>query len=420
VLDCNKGFDGMQILISHLTGNPNSCAAALALAEVGALSAFHTTIVVPEWVRWLARHTGCGQGLCERRVFPEKVRPFLRSHSLRELLRLACRSSSSLRKSRLAAGYGSLERVVRQFDKTVGRAVLGSQGLHAVYAYMDAAEQTFLAARQRGIQAIYELPTPYWRFTRDLVAEEALLQPDWASTLPVLDEASDAMQRRDRELQLADVVIVPSECVRDSLKLAPSFQAKVHVVPYGCPEPLPRSVVDDPRDSKLRVLYVGSLNQGKGLAYLAEAMTGLEGVATLTVIGSRTAGVPCAALDRFLAAHRHLTQLPHAAVLAEMQKHDVLVLPTLYEGLALVLLEAMACGLTIVTTPHSGLAGLIKDGQEGFLVPIRSATAIRAHLRQLAEDRSLLLSMRNAVLAWSQNHSWRQFREQLREIIRRQ
>ncbi len=407
----------MLILISHFTGNPNSCAVALALAEASALFSFHTTIVLPVWLRWLVTSIGNRPELCERRTFPEMLRPFLRSHPLRELLRLVYRSSYAIRKSRFASIHAALPKVVRHFDAAVSRAVRKSHGLHAVYAYMDAAEQTFQAARQRGIQTVYELPTPYWRFTRDLVMQEALLKTDWASTLPVLDETSDAMQRRDRELQLADVVIVPSELVRDSLKLAPPFRANVHVVPYGCPKPVPSSEIRASKDSKLRVLYVGSLNQGKGLAYLAEAMVGLEDVAALTVIGSRTADVSCAALDAFLEAHRHLAQLPHSAVLAEMQRHDVLVLPTLYEGLALVLLEAMVCGLTVITTPHSGLAGLIKDGREGFMVPIRSADAIHGRLKQLAGDPGLLQTMRQAALAWSQEHSWEHFREQIRGVL---
>jgi glycosyltransferase involved in cell wall biosynthesis len=319
---------------------------------------------------------------------------------------------------------------------------------------MDAAEQTFLAARQRGCRTIYELPTPYWRFTHEIVYEEARWQPDWAMTLPVLEEGDPVMQRRDRELQLADGVIVPSELVRDSLRLAPPFRGEVHVVPYGCPESVEsskfhvssESLAPPPhsgecaytascrlvrqnekdegfastssfKDSKLRVLYVGSLNQGKGLAYLAEAMKGLEQEAALTVIGSRTSDQTCDALDGFLAAHRHRSCLSNDEVLAEMRQHDVLVLPTLYEGLALVLLEAMACGMTVITTPNSGLSGMIEDGREGFLVPLRNAAALRERLRQLASDPALLASLRQSAQAWSREHSWQRYREQLREVV---
>lgn len=407
----------MQVLVSHFTGNPNSAAVAQALAEEGALEAFHTTLVVPGWLGRLAAAVRRGREPGGKRTFPAIVEPLMKSHPWREVLRLACRSAPVLRRLPLMGRLGALDSAVRWFDGEVSRAVRRSHGVQAVYAYMDAAEQTFLAAKEKGLRTIYELPTPYWRFTREVVMEEKRLRPDWAMTLPVLEEGSEAMLRRDRELQLADMVVVPSELVRDSLKLAPAFKGRVEVVPYGCPEASERpSVVARPQ-GRLRVLYVGSLNQGKGLAYLAEAMSGLEGVAELTVIGSRTADKPCAALDAFLAAHRHRSGLSHSEVLAEMREHDVLVLPTLYEGLALVLLEAMACGMAVVTTPRSGLGDLIQDGREGFVVPIRSAEAIRERLKRLAADEGLLKSMRSAALDWSCEHSWQRFREGIRRVV---
>jgi starch synthase len=403
-----------HILLSHVTSNANSREAALAFFETESLIAFHTSLVLPGWLRALASG---------KRFFLPQLRPFLNSHPFWELLRLFCRKFSRLQPLVERMPWGTIEQVTRNFDLAVARAVLKSSDACLVYAYMDAAEQTFLAARQRGIRTIYELPTPYWRFTHGMVVAEAEYQPEWAMTLPVMDENSEAMQRRDSELQLADLVIVPSDLVRDSLRLAPPFQAQVHVVPYGCPELKEAEVeslrfhVSSLKPARLRVLYVGSLNQGKGLSYLAEAMTGLENLATLTVIGSRTSAAPCAALDRLLAIHRHRSGLSHDEVLAEMRQHDVLVLPTLYEGLALVLLEAMACGLTVITTPHSGIAGLIEDGQEGLLVPIRSATAIHERLRQLAGNAELLQTMRQASLTWSRDHSWQRYREQLRSVV---
>lgn len=350
-----------------------------------------------------------------RRAFPESVQPFLRQHPWREMLRQLAQR----------LGYDALRRwndihtVAAAFDRSVAESVLAAKGLGAVYAYMDTAEQTFLAAKRRGIRTIYELPTPYWRFTREIVLEEARLHPDWSMTLPVLEESDVVMQRRDRELQLADIVVVPSDLVRDSLRLAPAFRGELNVVPYGCPESVYTSKFDVHRykGGRLRVLYVGSLNQGKGLAYLAAAMNGMNEKASLTVIGSRTSTSRCAELDRFLAVHRHCSGLSNEEVLAEMFEHDVLVLPTLYEGLAIVLLEAMACGLAVITTPNSGLAGIIRDGFEAFLVPLRSSSAIRDCLLQLASNPDQLIAKRQLAQRWSREHTWRHYRDKLLQVV---
>ena len=62
----------------------------------------------------------------------------------------------------------------------------------------------------------------------------------------------------------------------------------------------------------------------------------------------------CEELDAALARYRYVPSVPHAHVLAEMERHDVLAFPTLSEGLALVILEAMSRGMAVVTTPNSG------------------------------------------------------------------
>lgn len=406
----------LPILISHPTGNANSKQAALAFAEAGLLRECHTTLAGNLDDKWASLLPKSWQALLVKRSFPALVRPFIRLHPWRELIRQLWDKLGIVWFPRL----GDMRTVAEEFDRTVARSISRGPRPAMVYAYMDAAEQTFFAAKLRGSLTIYELPTPYWRYTRDVVEEEARRQPAWAMTLPTLAKNDPGMQRRDRELQMADVILVPSELVRESLQLAPPFRGVVRVVPYGCPEPgtLPQVFnVQSPVEAPLRVLYVGSLNQGKGISYLATALEGLEQRLTLTLIGSRTSRGSCPALDGLLLKHRHLSGLTNAAVLEEMQRHDVLILPTLYEGLALVLLEAMACGLTVITTESSGLAGMITNGKEGCLVPVRDALALRRHLQCLASDRVRLASMRASAQAWSRDNSWSRYRQMLRNVI---
>ena len=59
-----------------------------------------------------------------------------------------------------------------------------------------------------------------------------------------------------------------------------------------------------------------------------------------------------------------------------MQQHDVLVLPSIIEGRALVQQEALSCGLPIIVTRHAGAEDLIINGINGHIVPIRSPEKI--------------------------------------------
>src|SRR5439155_16334860 len=92
---------------------------------------------------------------------------------------------------------------------------------------------------------------------------------------------------------------------------------------------------------RIKVLYAGSLRTRKGLSYLLDAVEKLKGAVAMTLLG-RKAASGCAPLESAVRKHRWLPTLSHAGVLREMQSHDVLVLPSLFEGFGLVILEAMA------------------------------------------------------------------------------
>jgi glycosyltransferase involved in cell wall biosynthesis len=97
---------------------------------------------------------------------------------------------------------------------------------------------------------------------------------------------------------------------------------------------------------------------------------------------------------------------PHHAVLQLMKTCDVLVLPSIVEGRALVQQEAMACGLPIIVTPNAGGEDLVLEGETGFLVPIRNPESITSKLAWLADHRDDLAAMRDVCREKAAQYSW--------------
>jgi glycosyltransferase involved in cell wall biosynthesis len=217
--------------------------------------------------------------------------------------------------------------------------------------------------------------------------EEAELQPEWAATLAGIHDSAEKLARKDEELAGADAIFVASSFTRKTLLEANLGTRPVYITPYGSPV---GGVLDRALQpaigQKLRVLFVGSLGQRKGLSYLIQAVESARSAVELTLIG-RPAGEPCAALRSAITRYRHIPSLPHDQILAEMQRHDVFVFPSLFEGFGLVLLEAMSQGLPVITTANTAGPDIITEGQEGFIVPIRSAAAIAERLVWLADHR---------------------------------
>jgi alpha-maltose-1-phosphate synthase len=416
----------MKVLLSHITGNPNSREAALALAEREWLSELHTTLCwkPSSWLdRWLPERW---TKMLRRRAFPSEVLKCVRTHGMDEIVRLLVRDSPLPAARRWLAALLVARPNNLVFDAAVARSIKKGTECDAVYGYIDASLLTFRAAKARGLRCLYEIPTLYWRAKQHLLREETVNEPLWAMTLPSECENHAEQAQRDEELQLADVVVVPSEFVRQSLTEAPAFKGHVVVVPYGSP---PEAIQGEERStsqgdkqssqgSALRVLFVGNLGQAKGLSYLAKAMGLLvPGTVELTLVGRRVTEQRCEPLEKLLREHQHIDGLPNAEVLELMAQYDVLVLPTLFEGMSLTVLEAMSQGLVVLTTIHSGYQGVMTDGREGFIIPIRDANAIADRLNYLAKHRAELATMKIAARALAKDLSAARYRAAVAAVV---
>jgi glycosyltransferase involved in cell wall biosynthesis len=94
---------------------------------------------------------------------------------------------------------------------------------------------------------------------------------------------------------------------------------------------------------------------------------------------------------------------------------DILAYPSLHEGSALAILEAMASGLPIVTTPNSG--SLVRDGIDGFITPLRDIDALAARIEQLYRNPEERRHMGRAACAHAQDFSWDHYRLRLKGLL---
>jgi len=402
-----------MLLLAHPTGNANVRAAARAFHSVGLLKELHSCLCWDPHSPLISFLPPSVAVQLARRSFSDVPLPLQHSHPWRELLRLLGPRLAALR--RHESGPLSIDAIYRSCDRHVAARIPRLQGLQAVYAYEDGALETFQAARHLGITTLYDLPIGYWRTARRIFEEERDLQPEWACTLTGLQDSAAKLARKDEELDLADQVIVASAYVRSTLLDHPSCHAPVVVVPYGAPPPLagpPATASSGP----LRVLYVGSLGQRKGLSYALEAIELLGQQVSLTLIGMPTAQ-DCEPLNQALQRHHHIASIPHGEILEQMRQHDVLLFPTLFDGFGLVITEALSQGLPVIATSHSGAPECIRDGVEGFIVPIRNSVAIAERLQLLAQDRDQLAAMRQACLSRAAELSWAGYEQGLRMAV---
>lgn len=195
-----------------------------------------------------------------------------------------------------------------------------------------------------------------------------------------------------------------ADYARDDLRVRPE---RLHVVPNAVPGPARL----EPREpGPPRLLFLGQVGRRKGVADLLDALATPEVAAlewSATVAGNgEVLEYRERARELGLAGRVRLTGwLGPDDVAWELQRADVFVLPSHAEGLPLAVLEAMAYGLAIVTTPVGAIPEVIEDGETGLLVPPGDPEVLAVALRLVLGSDVLRDALATAARSqWERDH----------------
>jgi len=368
----------MKLIISHPTGNANLRAAALGFNKAGILSKFYTSIASFEGDLLDKLSSVPSLSELKRRKFDSSLQSITRSWPWRETGRLLSTKIGAGFLSRHETGVFSVDAVYQNLDKRVASLLAREQhaGATAVYAYEDGAEYSFRAAKKSGLRCLYDLPIGYWKTARMIMKAEELKWPEWKSTMVGMIDSDAKLGRKDNELKLADRIYVASRYTASTLNNYEGKLAPVEVIPYGFPPATgERNYKILSGNRKLRLLFVGRLEQRKGIANMFEAVGKLSDYVELTVVGIRSTN-DCTPLNAALTKHKYIASLPHGDILKLMKEHDVLLFPSLFEGFGLVITEAMSQGTPVITTERTAGPDLINHGENGWLIEAGSTDQI--------------------------------------------
>jgi glycosyltransferase involved in cell wall biosynthesis len=306
---------------------------------------------------------------------------------------------------RAAARFGLIERIPRliyltsdAFDRAVARRL---EPADLVVAWSAMALHTHRRARELGARTVVERGSSHIGFQRDILEEE---RRRWGlrGPSPVDPWLAD---KELAEYEAADAIGIPSSFVRRSFVSRGVPESKLLQVPYGVDL---REFRPSPRQTPgFRAIYVGALSLRKGIPDLLEAASRAE--VELWLVGPRQAETEVF-LKRYSGRYQHHGSVPQSQLRGLYGQADVFVIASIEEGLAMVIPQALACGLPVICTTNSGGDDLVRDGVNGFVVPIRDPEALAKRLAALRDDPDRLAEMKRAALASvSDGHSWREY-----------
>jgi glycosyltransferase involved in cell wall biosynthesis len=212
------------------------------------------------------------------------------------------------------------------------------------------------------------------------------------STLRDRRENLESLRQAKRWLvEASDAVVVPGLASAAYVRALGAVPSRVFVAPNAVDNGLYAARAGDraSRTGPVRFLFVGRLEPSKGILALLDAWTGFADEAELTLVGdgSLLQGIRERVTRAAMPSIRIPGHIDREGLAAEYARADVFVFPSVSDPWGLVINEAMASGLPVVTTSAPGAVDdLVIDGENGIVVPPFDAGALRAAMECLARD----------------------------------
>jgi glycosyltransferase involved in cell wall biosynthesis len=340
----------------------------------------------PKFQRLLAR---------EEEVPPALVRPLWAP----ELLNQAAAVLEP--RSGLAKRYGA--KLARTSLRFYGRAAAKEIKRHGrpgdVYHYRAGwGGVSVPLAKERGMLALCDHSIPHPAVLEYLVNNEGRLPPACAPR-PI----SPFWAHVAADLNQADRVLVNSEYVKRTFIHEGWDPTNIDVIYLGVDDQFLEQIPPRaPRHGPVQLLFAGAFERRKGAVDLLTALGAIDGEDwRLDVVGAVAADVR-ARYPHFFCDPRvsFCGTVARSEVARRMSDAEIFLLPSLAEGFARVVFEALACGCYVITTPNAFDPEILEDGVNGAIVPPGDATALEGAIRRAIEQRGSLaeIGSRNAEL----------------------
>jgi len=217
-----------------------------------------------------------------------------------------------------------------------------------------------------------------------------------------------------KSLKYIDYYIAPSNFVKKSLINEGIDEEKIFVVPFGVDIEKFKPVEKD-YNGIFRVAFSGNVNNRKGIPYLIKAWKELNlKDAELNIYGRVYPEVKKYLTD----AEKYNIKL-HGFVSninEELPKNHIYVFPSLLEGSAKSVYEALACGLPVITTENAG--SVVENGKEGFIIPIQDVESLKEKILFFYNNREMIKEFGKRARKKAEKYTWEDYGKRVVEIYK--
>jgi glycosyltransferase involved in cell wall biosynthesis len=300
-------------------------------------------------------------------------------------------------------------------DNYCAKKISGA-GFDAFIGVEHGALRTLTRAKQLGKPGVVAFLSPHHATRARWVDSEyerfpEILTPA-AKTLLEKGKFRDA--RRDEEANVASIIHCASRFTRGSLVAAGYPSQNIMLVPLGCPPVSDEGLNQRSRSNRVRFLYSGAASVHKGAHLLIEAWKKLKPASAAELHFFGVVALPGRCLENLGSGVFLHGPVSSQRIAQEYRASSVLVFPTLCDGFGMVIAEALSNGLPVVTTPNAGAADLVRENENGWVVPAGDSEALAERMQRCIDNPEMLEDMREPARATARGWTWAQFRTSFR------
>lgn len=243
--------------------------------------------------------------------------------------------------------------------------------------------------------------------------EEIVRHPETAHNLKMESEYNineKQLQRLADEVKIADVCVAASSFTKETMVENGAKAENVVVAPYGV-NISSYPYVERKHEGRVKFAFVGSYTYRKGINYLLTAAKELEdeGYDFEIMMTGKMKFDPEELKKYGVKNLRAFTNLSHGELIDFLHEADVFLFPSLCEGFAFVIIEAMSTGLPVIATTRTAGRDIITDGEEGFVIAPSDVEAIKEKMKYFIENREECPKMGKKASEKAKTITWDNF-----------
>lgn len=313
----------------------------------------------------------------------------------------------ALQKLMMKAGIKKTLVTKEKFDQYVSSKI--KSDTKVVHLFSNASEHTIKIAKNKGCKVIID-----WGIAEPRELGRVMRKASDNANVPYIDDTDIDLNLRI--LKASDKILVPSDYVYTTFQNT-EFADKLIKIPYGCPPPLHKQNRESRTDKKIKICFAGNFSLRKSAPCILKVIKKIKNKFNVEfdVIGGIDEDIKLRfhedlkLIDRVYGVRR-------AAIVTHMMKYDLMVFPSLCEGMARVVSEAMSAALPCIITAETGFTNILHDRYSALYVEKNNPEQLYDCLEQVIANGEKLSSLSRNCQHASTIWTWQKYQESLKEV----